>query len=124
MSNPKVTLTETPSSQLIAQASKDVSITDDKGRTLVLRRPGVLAQFRLIEALGETAKNDVYVRMVLPVLYVHQIDGDVVDALVRKSQVEALIQRLSDEGMSAVMTGVSENFSARDPEKDKASLGN
>jgi hypothetical protein len=122
--NPTIKVNDTPSAQMISEASKAVKIVDEKGRAITLRKPGVLAQFRLIEALGETARNDVYVRMALPLLYVHAIDDDQLLPLQRKSDVEALIQRLSDEGMAAVMTGVSEHFGGRTPEGDKATLGN
>jgi len=37
-----------PSAQVIAAATADISLKDSKGRTILLRRPGVLAQFRLV----------------------------------------------------------------------------
>jgi hypothetical protein len=123
MSTPTVTINEAPSAQLVQAAAKQVVISDAKGRSITLSRPGVLAQFRLIESVGpETAKNEVYMGMVLPLIFVTDIDGEPVFQPANKLQLEALIQRLGDEGVEAVHKGVAEHFGARDPEADKAAL--
>lgn len=115
----------TPSAQLIAQAAKEVIVTDSRGRSIKLRKPGVLAQFRLVEAVGpETAKNAVYMNMVMPIIYVAQIDGDPVSVPTTKREVEALIQRLDEDGVVVVSQGVQENYGQRDMDDDKAALGN
>ena len=124
MSDVKVQLNETPSAQIVAKASAVAETIDPRGRIISLKKPGVLAQFRLVEALGDTAKNEVYMRMVLPLIYVSAIDGDPVAPPTRKSEVEALIQRLDEDGISAVMEAVSANYGATDPEADKAALKN
>jgi len=118
----KVTLL--PSEQLVAKATAATIVHDTKGRAIELKKPGVLAQFRLIEALGDSAKNEVYTRMVLPLIYVASIDGDLVAPATRKSEIEALIQRLDEEGIAAVVNGVNEHFGQQDPEKAKADLKN
>lgn len=123
--NMQVTINESaPSAQLIAKAIAETVITDARGRSIKLKKPGVLAQYRLIEILGETAKNQVYMGMVLPLIFVAEIDGDPVFQPSRKSEVEALIQRLDEDGIAAVMAGVNEHFGASDPEADKAALKN
>jgi hypothetical protein len=79
MTQPKMTIHEsaqTPSEQATAKGAKTVTVTDGSGRKLTLKKPNVLAQYDLIEALEDTAKNDVYVAMVLPLIYVANIDGD------------------------------------------------
>lgn len=122
MSEPTVTLN--PTEQLVAETNASFEVQDSRGRSITLRKPGVLAQFRLIEALGESASNTTYVSMVLPLLFVAAIDGDPVAQLTSKRQVEALIQRLDDSGLETVMTGVEKNFSKPDAEKDKEALKN
>lgn len=114
----------TPTAEVISKAAADVTIDGGRGRAIKLRRPGVLAQFRLIEALGDTARNGVYVNMVLPLIYIGAIDDDTNIQLSKKSEIEALIQRLDEEGIEAVMKGVSKHFGAPDPDADKARLGN
>jgi hypothetical protein len=132
MSEPKVTINkdakpaaETPSQQLVAKANASVVIPDPRGRLIELKKPGVLAQFRLIEILGETAKNQVYTQMVLPLLYISNIDGDPVYQPASKAELEALIQRLDEDGVAAVHLGVQENFfTAADPDTTKAQVKN
>ena len=117
-----VTINDTPSSQIIAAAIKEAETTDAAGRTIKLRKPGVLAQYRLIEAVGDSAKNEVYMAMVMPLLFVVNIDGEDVEPIARKSELEALIQRLGDDGVSCVMKSMSEHFGAIDPEAQKEQL--
>ncbi|MHB8914414.1 MAG: hypothetical protein ACYC4K_01225 [Thiobacillus sp.] len=113
---------EMPSEQLIKQASAEVSVTDSKGRAIVLKKPGVLAQYRLIEVLADSAKNEVYMGMVLPLIYVASLDGVPVMQPANKREVEALISRLDEEGIAAVMEGVQSNFGRSDAEADKDAL--
>lgn len=94
---------ETPSEQLVRKAMQDETITDSAGRQLKMRKPGVLAQYRLIEALGDLASNQTYMQMVNPLLYLAAIDGDAVFMPGNKREVEALIQRLDDHGLAEVM---------------------
>ena len=44
MKQPKMTLGETPTAQLIAKAAAEVSVTDASGRVISIRKPGILAQ--------------------------------------------------------------------------------
>jgi hypothetical protein len=122
MGDPKVKVTLNPSDQIVQQANAEVTVSDERGRVIKLKKPGVLAQFRLIEALGETAKNEVYMGMVLPLIFVTSIDDDPVFQPASKREVEALIQRLDEDGIAAVLQGVQENFGKTDPEADKAAV--
>lgn len=118
----KLTVNPSPTEQVIAKASAEVTVTDARGRTIRLKKPGVLAQYRLIEILGESAKNEVYVGMVLPLIYVCEIDGDQVAQPNTKREVDVLIQRLDEDGIAAVMNGVQSHFGSVDPEADQAAL--
>lgn len=120
----KVTMLDTPSAQIVAQALAEVTITDAKGRSILLKKPGVLAQFKLVELLGESAMNQVYVNMVLPLIYVASIDGDPVSRITTKVGLEGLIQRLDEEGVTAVAEGVVANFGKQDPKADEAAVKN
>lgn len=118
----KVQIDKTPSAQAVAKAAVEASVTDARGRVIVLKKPGILAQYRLIEALGDSAKNEVYMGMVLPLIFVASIDGDQVFMPNTKREVEALISLLDEDGVSAVVNGVQEHFGQSDPERDKAAL--
>jgi len=118
----ETTVTLNPTEQLVAAAQQTFDVTDSRGRVITLRKPGVLAQFRLVEALGETARNTTYVNMVLPLLFVSAIDAEPVGQLTNKLQVEGLIQRLDDPGLEAVMKGVEAHFGKQDAEADREAL--
>lgn len=122
MSDVKVKIDTTPSQQAVAKASATFQTTDARGRVITLRKPAVLTQFRLVEALGDTAKNETYVAMVMPIIFVSEIDGDTVLLPAKKSEIEALIQRLDEDGLNAVMTAVKEHFGTPDAEADKLAI--
>jgi hypothetical protein len=113
---------ETPSEQIVKKVAEEFIIEDSNGRKLTLKKPGILAQYRLIEMMGASAKNEVYMAWVLPILYVIAIDGKPVPTPAQKSQVEALISRLDDAGVEAVMLAIQEKFGKQDPEADKEAL--
>jgi len=128
--NKKVTVkplrtSPTPSEQAVAKAVQEHTIHDARNRTITLRKPSPVQQFRLVEALGgETANNPVYMRMVLPIIFVAAIDGMPVPPPSNKGQIEALIQRLDEEGLAAVSLGVLEHFGDHNPEEEQAAIKN
>ncbi len=117
-------LTVNPSTEAVAKAAATHVVTDERGRSITLKKPSILAQFRLVEVLGDTAKNEVYTAMALPLIFVVEIDGDPVAQPSTKRELEALIQRLDDAGVEAVQAGVHEHFGSPNPEGDKAAIKN
>jgi hypothetical protein len=92
---------------------------DKLGRVISLRKPGTLAQYRFVEMLGKSADSETYMNMVMPLRYVVGIDDDLAIPCGTKRELEALIQRLGEEGIAAVMEAVTEHFAGADPAKDK-----
>ncbi|HDR9003054.1 hypothetical protein [Burkholderia vietnamiensis] len=116
---------ETPSQQLIKKADASVTIDTPNGLQVTLRKPGVLSQFRLVKMLGEAAKNQVYVGMVLPITYITGIDGKPVNYPNNEREIEALITRLDEDGVTAVMQAVDEHFGAQSkPEEIREEVKN
>lgn len=117
--------TETPSQAVVAKAMESFIEVDSAGRKLTIRKPGVLAQFRLIEALGPaTAANETYVNMVLPLIYLAAINDEQIPTPTSKLQVEALIQRLDTHGLAALLRCMQKEFGVQDPDADKAAVKN
>jgi len=117
--------TASPSAQVMAKATESWEVEDTSGRTIQLRKPGMLAQFRLVEMLGDSSKNQVYLAMVTPLLYITAIDDDPVTPVLKKSELEALIQRLDESGVEAVHNAIMSRADApADAEALKASLKN
>jgi len=106
----KVTIT--PSQEIVAKAATEVDVTDERGRTLTLKKPGLLAQFRITEAMGpEAAENNAYRAMCMPLLWVVAIDGDRINPPSTKAEIEALIQRVEGDGFVAIQEGIGKHFS-------------
>lgn len=119
----KVTLNpegHTPSQLAATAARAQVIVTDGLGRAITLKKPGPLAQFRIVEAVGaNSAENRTYMNMVLPLIFVTQIDEEMVITPATKGEIEALIQRLDEEGLAAVMDGVNKHFSSAGSDVEK-----
>ena len=90
-------------------APNPITVTDKRGRVYTLKRPNVLAHLDLIEILGEAAQNQTYMAMVMPVLFIREIDGEPV-TISSKREFRALIQQLDDDGLVTVATGMREHF--------------
>lgn len=102
--------TATPSEQMVKNAIQAETIPLGDGRTISVRKPGVLAQFQLVEALGpELGMNTAYVQMVTPITYLGGIDsgdGEGVTPVATpktKLQIEGLIAQLGEAGMDALL---------------------
>jgi uncharacterized protein YbjT (DUF2867 family) len=115
---------DTPSKELVKKAAEAVTIETPNGLTVTLKKPGVLSQFRLVKILGEAAKNQVYVSMVIPITFVASINGAAVNYPNTEREIEATIQRLDEEGVTAVMNAVMENFGGESPEAQREEVKN
>jgi hypothetical protein len=115
-------LPASPSAQAVAKGAVVHMVPDGSGRKIFLRKPDVLSQYRLIEVLGTSAANTTYVSMVLPLIYVVKVGDEDVTLPAHKSEVDALIKMLGDEGVEAVMVGVAKHWGKQDPQGDKDAL--
>lgn len=109
MADAKVTLK--PSEQIVQAANTIERITAGE-LNIGLKKPGILAQYRIVEIVGDSAKNEVYMGMVMPILWVCEIDGDPQPAPTTKRELEALIQRLGDEGVGGIMAHLAGKLEA------------
>lgn len=118
---------ETPSQSIVKAANKAVTVTDTKGRSLGVRKMPLLDRMRMFEAIGpENSKNEAYVGYAALACSVVSIDGEEVSRPTSKIQLEALLQRLGDEGINAVADHFESEAKAAvaDAEAAKAALKN
>lgn len=119
------TAPETPSQQLVRKASEEFATDDSRGRRLTLRKPGIMAQYDLVAMVGPTrAQNQVWMAMVMPVLYVTMIDGVRVPTPTTYREVQALLERLDEDGIEAVSLAIQSHYGLGDPEAERDSLKN
>lgn len=83
-------------------------ITDKAGRRLTLRKVGVLETLRLYKALGpELALNEAYMGLSVIAASVAMIDEVPVPFPASETAVEAVLERLGDEGSAAVASAIA-----------------
>ncbi len=109
--------------QAILNASLHTQTTTDKtGRQLVLRRPTALDTLRLFKAAGPIlSHNEPWLAMASLASSVQAIDGVPVPTPTTETQIEALIDRLGEDGLAAVAHSADHN--AESP-VNEAHLGN
>ena len=112
----------TPSQVITSLADRTATIVDGLGRRLMVRRLGALDTLRLFKAAGPVlAQNEAWLAMASLAIAVTEIDGVPVPAPGTEAQIESLVDRLGDAGLSAVAATMQ-----GDPESEigKAELGN
>ncbi len=91
-----------PSDRLVSEAAVCVQVRDTEGRLLEVRRMNALDRLRLFKAVGPTlAQNAPYLGMAMLASSVVSMDGIPVPVPATELQIEALIARLGDPGISA-----------------------
>jgi len=109
-----------PAQEIVKESQRVETVTTESGRSITIKKPGVLSQFRLIEMVGgDTAQNQVYMAMALPLFWVTEIDGEHVHPPQTKRELEALIQRVEEEGISAIVEGITDKFESPAEEQEE-----
>lgn len=98
----------TPSQSIIHEAAKRITVTDSKGRSLVLRRLTALDTLRLFKAAGpELSRNEAWLAMAGLAFSVDEINGIPIPTPTNEAQVEAIVERLGDEGLTAAASALT-----------------
>ena len=115
---------ETPSESIKASTVED-TVTDAKGRKIGVRKLKVLERINMLKLIGSgNSDNLLYVSSVTPAFLVTSIDGDPVQKPSNELQLNALLQRLDDDGLEAVTGWMAENYKELSAEEQKAELKN
>jgi hypothetical protein len=109
---------DTPSDQIVKAANRVFYTTDELGRRIGLKKPSVLSQYRLVELMGDSAKNQTLMAMILPVTFVVSIDEDPISFPGTRRELDALIQRVEEEGLRAVQTALESELLGIDRGED------
>lgn len=93
----------TPSGSILQEGFKTNSTVDKRGRKIVVRRPTALDTLRLFKAAGPNlAQNEPWLAMAMLAFAVLEIDGVPIPPPSTEAQIESLIDRLGDDGLTAV----------------------
>lgn len=86
-----------------------ITKTDDLGRQITIKRPNAVQRMRIIDAIGgQSASNQAYLGQVMLAVAVVRIDEDDVPFPRTKREIEALVERLGDEGLNAAGGAIAE----------------
>lgn len=99
--------------------NEPVIVTDSTSRKITLQKMDYLTQVRAAKILGLHAANEAYVALVIPCFFITAIDGNKI-VIKNENQLEAIIQRLGDEGFKAVSEGVVTHFPFKNRWRDKS----
>lgn len=100
----------TPSTSIMTAAATLETVTDDDGRRLTIRRLTALDRLRLFKAAGPIlAQNQPWLGMALIASSVHAIDDVPVPTPANELQIEAMVARLGDSGISAVAESLQQS---------------
>lgn len=103
---------ETLSQKIISKANQTVSIIDDLGRTIVLKKPRYSGYLDLIKAIGpELAKNDAYLQHISLLATVVSIDGEPmpIKSTVDIDHLVKIIEE-SEDALAKISKAVVETF--------------
>lgn len=93
----------TPSAAISQSAAATWAVVDTQGRRLSLRQLNALDKLRLFKAAGpELAQNPPWLGMAMLASSVVAVDDIPVPPPVNELQIEAMVSRLGDAGLSAV----------------------
>lgn len=108
----------TPSGRLVAEAQGVLTVMDENGRTLEVRRPTALDRLRLLRAVGPAgAQNDRYLGMAMLAACVMSVEGVPLPFPGNEAGVEASVQRLGDAGLAAAAQALA-------PDEEASPAGN
>jgi hypothetical protein len=114
-------MTDTPSQDIIAAANAKVIVQDARKRQLEVRKLKTLDSMRLFEIIGaDNSANQQYLGFAMLAYSVVSIDGDSVGRPTTKLALEAIVQRLDDDGFAAVAKAMKDNFLPASASEDEA----
>lgn len=100
----------TKSAEIISQANKIITITDELGKKITLKRPGVYEFEVGVHSLVEEKDPSPYVMAnIIKYLYVSSIDGVPV-SVKTNLELRAVMSQLGFEGSRAIVKGIEANF--------------
>jgi hypothetical protein len=105
------TVIETPSEAIVKEANRVVTVTDERGRKLSVKRMDKgLASFRIARLLGNDASNGMLFAQAMVYVSCVAINDDPVFFPKTELQLEALIDRIDLDGFRAIQKVQADEF--------------
>ena len=111
-----------PSKTIVSESNRTRTVIDGRGRRLTIKHLTALDTLRLFKAAGAVlAQNEPWLTMAGLAFSVLEIDSVPVPAPATESQIEGLIDRLGDDGLSAIAAAINDDVL---PQGTLADVGN
>ncbi|HML27628.1 MAG TPA: hypothetical protein PKE16_02085 [Hyphomicrobium sp.] len=105
---------ETPSQQIVRAANGTATKVDARGRHITVRKLSSLQKIKLHEMVGpDASKVSYYMEAAFYAASVVKIDSENIVRPVTKLQLEALIDRLDEDGLAASVGALAELLNVR-----------
>jgi hypothetical protein len=93
----------TPTQMIVGAAQQEWDVQDALGRSIRIRKLTALDTLRLFKAAGPSlAQNEPWLSVASLAMSVVEVDSVPVPPPLSESQIEAMVARLGDEGLSAI----------------------
>ena len=110
---------DTPSETIVKAANQPTARIDAAGRSIGIRKMQALDRLKMFEVVGaDNARNEPYLGYAALAFHVSSIDGEPVGRPTNKIQLEALVQRLGDDGLNAVGDAVQEMIAPKEEDAE------
>lgn len=110
----------TPTASVLSSAGERITIVDENGREIVVRKLNALDKLRLLKAAGPAlSENQAWLGVAMLAASVVQIDGVPVPVPATEHQIEGLVGKLGDLGLDAVSEALTHSDGL-----SEAALGN
>ena len=111
-----------PSKTIVSESNRTRTVIDGRGRRLTIKHLTALDTLRLFKAAGAVlAQNEPWLTMAGLAFSALEIDSVPVPAPATESQIEGLIDRLGDDGLSAIAAAINDDVL---PQGTLADVGN
>lgn len=98
-----------PSKRIVRDASRTLCVTDTNGHKIKFRRPNALDTLRLLKAAGpDLSQNEAWLSMASLAFAVTSIDDVPMPQPASEGQIETLIDKLGDAGVTAIADAIDQ----------------
>ena len=115
---------ETPSKRIVADANKLTDIVTKDGVTLTIRKLTTLDEMRLARAVGRDSNVEAYMSFCYMAAAIAAINGDRLPFPQTPLECEAIVQRIGDDGVTAMAFYAAKKTAEKQAETRRAQLAN
>jgi hypothetical protein len=102
---------DSPADAIVKTANKTARIMDARNRAIVIKKLTALERMRLFACAGpELSKNEQWIGLAALAASVVELEGEPVPKPNNRREIEFLVERLDDDGLTAVGEGYIEHF--------------